>query len=354
MIAVNRFRQLINTCTQTNPQGVFRAARAAFLLLSAGTCPVLSAAEPAAATTQPEIPGKPYKADQFAAMRVTETWHKYAGRLTWGKGQCLAILDDGCRLDVPQWKVQLPWGPKVIAGYDSIDNDDDPTPVPPGYHGTSVGYPSSLQHNGVLGVAFNNQVAQVRCVSIVHLRKDETATMAAGLQWVIDNHRKYHITAVNLSPLDDQRHTEPVPTVVDAKLKQLRELGIWVGAPCGNHHYTDGISWPACQPYCFAIGGTVPGKHTAHLDRFSNTDLLVAATATSSSNAHAAGCAMILREAIEKTDFNWKPYGSNLADAMLAIFQQTGRKVEDEKTGLTFRELDLLAAVDFVFAAKQE
>ena len=63
---------------------------------------------------------------------------------------------------------------------------------------------------------------------------------------------------------------------------------------------------------------------------------------------------MILREAIEKTDFNWKPYGSNLADAMLAIFQQTGRKVEDEKTGLTFRELDLLAAVDFVFAAKQE
>jgi hypothetical protein len=299
-----------------------------------------------------EPPGKPYQPGQFAAMRVTDTWKKYDGKLTWGKGQTLAILDDGCKLTVPQWKVEMPWGKKVIAGYDSIDDDSDPTPVPPGYHGTSVGYPSSLNHNGVLGVAYNNYVAQVRCVSIVHLRKDESATLAKALQWVIDNHKKYNITAVNQSSLDDQRHQKPVPTVIDEKLKRLRELGIWVSAPCGNHHYTDGISWPACQPYCFAIGGTVPGKHTAHLDRFSNTDLLVAATATSSSNAYAAGCSMILREAIQKSGYNWKADGKNMADAMMALFQKTGRKVYDEKTKLNFRELDLLAAVDFVYGAK--
>jgi hypothetical protein len=303
---------------------------------------------------EPAIPGKPYRADNFRAMRVTDTWRKYAGRLTWGKGQCLAILDDGCKLDVPQWQVEMPWGKKVIATWDSVDGDDDPTPVPPGYHGTTVGYPSSLRHNGVLGVAFNNHVAQVRCVSVVHLRKDESETMAAGLQWVIDNHEKLHITAVNLSPLDDRRHQEPMPTAIDAKLKKLRQLGIWVSAPCGNHHYTDGISWPACQPYCFAVGATIPGKHTAHLDRYGNADLLVAATATSSSNAHAAACAMILREAIEKSHFDWKPYGDTLPDAMLAIFQQTGREIDDAKTGLTFKELDLLVAVDFVMATDKQ
>ena len=295
-------------------------------------------------------PGQPYQPVDFAAMRVTDTWKKYADRLTWGKGQCLAILDDGCKMTTPQWRVKLPWGKKVIATWDSIDMDDSPEPGPRGYHGTSVGYPSSLNYKGKLGVAFNNFVAQIRCVSIVHLRKDESKTMADALEWVITNHKKYNITAVNLSPLDDKRHKKPVATIIDEKLNRLRKLGIWVSAPCGNHNYTDGISWPACQPHCFAIGATVPGKHTAYLDRYSNTDLLVAARATSSSNAYACWCAMILREAIDKTDFHWKEHGSTLPDAMLDIFRKTGRVVYDPKTKLQFRELDLLAAVDFVYA----
>jgi hypothetical protein len=297
-----------------------------------------------------ELPGKPYNRENFDSMRVTDTWRKYAGRLTWGKGQCLAILDDGCTLTLPQWQVVMPWGRKVIATYDSIDGDEDPSPVKPCYHGTTMGYPSSLNFEGTLGVAFNNFVAHVRCVSVVHLRKDESKTMAAGLQWVIDHHRQYNITTVNLSPVDDQKHREPMPTVIDAKLEALRQLGVWVSAPCGNHHYTDGISWPASQPHCFAIGGTIPLKHEAHLDRHAKTALLVAATATSSSNGHAAGCSMILREAIEKAGYDWKRDGATLPDAMMTIFQKTGHVIADPKSGLTFRELDLLAAVDHVFA----
>lgn len=300
----------------------------------------------------PAVPGKPYRAADFAAMRVAETWEKYAGQLTWGKGQCLALLDDGCDISVPQWQTRLPWGPKVIATWDAVDGDDNPAHVKPGYHGTTIGYPSSLNYQGMLGVAFNNHVAHVRSVSVVHLRKDESRTMAAALQWVIDHHQQYNITTVNLAPLDDQQHQEPLATLIDAKLKQLRGLNIWVSAPCGNHHYTDGISWPACQPNCFAIGGTVPGKHQAHLDRYSNTDLLVPASATSSSNAYAAASSMILREAIEKSQFDWKPLGKNLPEAMMAIFQKTGREIEDPKSKLVFKELDLLAAVDFVMAGR--
>jgi hypothetical protein len=294
--------------------------------------------------------GAPYNAASFAQIRVTDTWRKYADRLTWGKGQCLAILDDGCNLADPPWQVELPWGRKVLATYNSIDGNDNPAPVPPGYHGTSVGYPSSLNHNGILGVAYNDFVAQVRCVSIVHLKgQGEAPTLAGGLQWVLDHHTRLTITAVNLSPLDDERHREPVPTVIDAKLEALREQGIWVSAPCGNHHYTDGISWPACQPCCFGIGGAVPGKHAAHLDRFANTDLLVAATATSSSNAYAAACSMILREAIGTSGYAWRRHGPNLAAAMMTIFQETGVAIDDPDTTRSFRELDLLAAVDHVF-----
>lgn len=296
------------------------------------------------------LPGKPYHEQCFAQLRVIDTWRRYAGRLSWGRGQCLALLDDGCDLADPPWQVRLPWGPKVLATHNSIDGNDDPAPVPPGYHGTSVGYPSSLNHQGVLGVAFDNYVAQVRCVSIVHLQgQGEAPTMAAALRWVAENHQRYHITAVNLSPLDDERHQQPVPTAIDEPLAALRQRGIWVSAPCGNHHYTDGISWPACQPLCFGIGATAPGRHEAHLDRFANTDLLVAAEATSSANAYAAASAQILREAIEKCQYPWQEEGADLPEAMLAICKKTGVPIGDPDTGCAFCELDLLAAVDHVF-----
>lgn len=297
--------------------------------------------------------GSSYYAESLAQIRVLDTWEKYRAVLSWGKGQCLALLDDGCDLTVPQWQTVMPWGKKVIATYNSIDGNADPTPVPPGYHGTSVGYPSSLNHEGVLGVAYNDFVAQVRCVTVVHLRQDESATMAAGLQWVIDHHREFNITAINLSPLDDERHQAPVATLIDEKLMALRTLGIWVSAPCGNHHYTDGISWPACQPYCFGIGATVPGKHEVHLDRYTNTDLLVAAQATSASNAYAAASSLILREVIDLAQYSWQKDGPTLPDATMVIFQQTGRPIYDAETGLTFRELDLLAAVDRVWGNRQ-
>ena len=43
----------------------------------------------------------------------------------------------------------------------------------------------------------------------------------------------------------------------------------------------------------------------------------------------------IVLRAIEKAGYDWKQHGKTLPDAMLAIFQQTGRKIEDPKTGLT-------------------
>jgi hypothetical protein len=302
-------------------------------------------------TTSFSAEGAPYNGVSFAQMRVTDAWRKYRNRLSWGQGQCLAILDDGCDLSVPQWQAPLPWGKKVIATHNSITGGADVSLVPPAYHGTTCGFPSSLNHNGIRGVAYNNHVAYVRCVTIMHLRQDESRTIAAGLDWVIQNHRRYNITAVNLSPVDDQRHREPLPTAIDATLRALRQLGIWVSAPCGNNNFTDGISWPACQPDCFAIGATVPGKHAAHLDRYANTDLLVCAEATSSSNAYAAAGAMILREAIEKSGYAWQNDGANLPDAFLAIFRRTGVPIRDPGTGLDFKELDLLAAVDHVIAA---
>jgi hypothetical protein len=61
---------------------------------------------------------------------------------------------------------------------------------------------------------------------------------------------------------------------------------------------------------------------------------------------------MILREAIEKKNYNWKTNGESLPEAMMAILQKTGKPVTDPVTELTFRRLDLLAALNYIYKGK--
>ncbi len=290
----------------------------------------------------------PYSAVEFKRMGVLDVWEKYEGVLTWGKGQTIAMVDDGCNIDVPEWKAVMPWGPKVIANWNVFEENDNPRPVPPGYHGTSIGFPSSLNHEGKRGVAYNDYVIQIRAITIVHLPRIESETVAKALKWVIAHREKYNITAVNLAPVDDKRHNESLETEIDEPLRELRKLNVWVSAPTANNQYTDGISWPACSPECFAIGAVKPAEDVVHLDRCALVDIVVPASATSSSNAFICGAALILREAIEKSGYQWKKDGETLPDAMMAIFKRTGPKVFDPATGLTFPRLDLLAAVQAV------
>ncbi len=300
------------------------------------------------------LAGEPVEPVSFGHARVTEAWKAYADVLTFGRGQTLALVDDGCKLSMPEWSTPVDGRPKVLVSYDSIDGDDDPKHEGRGYHGSTIGIPSSLNFQGKWGVAYNNQVAVIRGLECCHCKVADSRTLAAGLQWVIDNHAKYRITTVNLAPVDDQAHDKPVATEIDDKLAELRKLGIWVSAPTGNHGFTNGISWPSCQPNCFAIGAVSPGKDVVTQDRHDKVDLLVPAAATSSSNAIVCGAVMLLREAIDKTEYDWKADGKNLPEAMLAILQKTGTLVVDVTTNRSYWRLDVLAALQHVFAhAKQ-
>ena len=303
----------------------------------------------------------PYGRVYFEQIGVIAAWEKYQNVLTFGKGQTLALLDDGCDVDIPEWKVVMPWGPKVIATWNSMTDTTDCRAIPPAQHGTTMAFPSSLNYNGKAGIAYNNFMTPVSCVKMVHISESEipaaTVSMKKALEWVVENRERLNITAVNLAPVDDQAHAGDKTSDLDPVLKKLRELGVWVSAPCGNNNYTTGISWPAASPYCFAIGGADWGKGedgvvqpVARFDRFSNTDILSPAGATSSSNAFLVGSAMVVREAIEKSGYDWKTKGKTLPDAMLAIFKETGRDAHDKATGLTFKMVNLLGALDYVFA----
>ncbi|HEY0985170.1 S8 family serine peptidase [Schlesneria sp.] len=296
------------------------------------------------------VAGEPVEPLAFQHARVVDAWEAYSDVLTFGKNQTLALLDDGCKLSMPEWSTPVNGVPKVLVTYDSVDGDDDPRHEGRGYHGSTIGVPSSLNFMGKWGVAYNNQVAIIRGLECCHCNVADSLPLSRGLQWVIDHHKKYRIAVVNLAPVDDLAHAKPVDTEIDDKLAQLRELGIWVSAPTGNHGFANGISWPACQPNCFAIGAVQPGEDVVTQDRDAKVDLVVPASATSSSNAILCGSVMLLSEAIEKTEYDWKSDGKNLPEAMLKIFQTTGKPVTDDATKLTFQRLDLKAALDHVFA----
>ena len=183
--------------------------------------------------------GEPAQPAAFKHAGVIAAWRTFGDRLTFGKGQTLALVDDGCDLGRPEWSKSAGKVPKVLVAYDSVDGDDDPRHEGRGYHGSTIGIPSSLNYNGKWGVAFNNQLAVIRSLECCHCKTSDGKTVAAALQWIIDHHRQYRITTVNLAPVDDQPHAEPVATEIDAKLAQLRRLGIWVSAPTGNHNFTE-------------------------------------------------------------------------------------------------------------------
>jgi len=301
-------------------------------------------------------PLQPVEPSSFAHAGILDAWRAYGERLSFGRGQTLALVDDGCDLAMPEWSTPVDGVPKVLVSYDSVSDDDDPRHEGKGYHGSTIGVPSSLNHKGRRGVAWNNQVAVIRALECCHCHVRDSVSLAKGLEWIVKHHKQHRITTVNLAPVDDLAHGEPVPTGIDAPLERLRELGIWVSAPTGNHDFRDGISWPACQPNCFAIGAVkpvspapAPDAEVVYLDRHSKVDLVVPAAATSSSNALVCGSAMLLREAIELRKFDWKPLGKTMPDAMLAIFQKTGQPAHDPGTNLTFRRLDLKRALDFVW-----
>lgn len=304
-------------------------------------------------TAQDLAPIAPAQPEGFIQARITDTWAAYADQLSFGLGQTLALLDDGCTLSRPEWQTLRDGVPKVRVAYDAVDGDTDPKHEGRGYHGTTIGIPSSLDFPHQRGVAWQNQIAVVRSLECCHGTVADSASLARALQWVIDHHKEHQITTVNLAPVDNREHRAPVPTEIDAKLARLRELGVWVSAPSGNHAFTSGISWPAAQGDCFAIGAVIPGQDVIHCDRSEKVALLAPATATSSANAIVCGSAMILREAIDKSRFDWRREGANLPDAMMNIFQRSGQPVTDPLTGRVYRRLDLLAAVQHVLGAAQ-
>ncbi|MEO0604267.1 MAG: S8 family serine peptidase, partial [Myxococcota bacterium] len=183
-----------------------------------------------------------------------------------------------------------------------------------------------------------------------------------ALDWSVANQATYNIASINMS-LGLGGYTSPCTTTpFEAGIAAAKAAGMSVVVASGNDSQINAISTPACAPSAFSVGAVFDQTETGwghcmgdvrEADRvvcFSNSasflDLLAPGynvtggghemSGTSMAAPHVAGAMAVLRAA----DPN-----ATVAELEQRL-QDTGVTVTDHRNGLSFRRLDLAAAVD--------
>lgn len=174
-----------------------------------------------------------------------------------GKGVTIAFLDSGF---YPH--VDLTTPKNRIIGYRSlIDADGELNslfqPDVASWHGMMTSVVAA--GNGSLSNGFYRGIAPDADVVLVKLARTGRITdknIQDGLEWVLENRKKYHIRVVNISAGgDDEQHylTDPLSQAVE----ECTAAGITVVCAAGNAGHLPGhpVVPPASAPSSIAVGG---------------------------------------------------------------------------------------------------
>jgi hypothetical protein len=209
-----------------------------------------------------------------------------------GSGHGVAVIDKGINYLHPLLGANPATNtpsPRIVNAYDFEDNDTDAFPEKDGNkdqdqmagHGTGVAglFVSPYYVND--GYA---QQGMLQGALLYSLRQksgsDNQESIKLAMEWVLANHAKYHITAVNLTDFFGTAATTPV---YDAAAKQLWDAGIFVATPVANNFLgapsvglppRTPIGFPGKSPWIFATGGVGFGGMRKETQRGADLDML--------------------------------------------------------------------------------
>ncbi len=156
-----------------------------------------------------------------------------------GTGMTVAVIDTGVDYNNSALGGSFGPGSKVIAGYDFADNSANPMATS-SQHGTAVAGLIGSDNPGDLGVAPGVDIVALRVTDSTNTAS--LTSVANALQWVINNHAQYNITAVNMSLSDGNNYAQNwfatgggEATVVTNLIGQLTAMNIPVVAATGNN-----------------------------------------------------------------------------------------------------------------------
>src|SRR5262249_24984699 len=174
-----------------------------------------------------------------------------------GDGYSVAVIDTG--IDYTHPALGGGWGKRVIAGWDFVNNDQDP--MDDNGHGTHVA--------GIIGssdATYTGVAPHVRFVALKVLDASGSGSFGAvedALQWVVDHRAQFNIVAINLS-LGSGNYTSNPYTFLDPEFATLTQQGVFISVASGNSYYSfgsqQGLSYPAIDPYAVSVGAVWAGN----------------------------------------------------------------------------------------------
>jgi type VI secretion system secreted protein VgrG len=178
-----------------------------------------------------------------------------------GTGMTVAVIDTGVNYQNEALGGAFGPGHKVVAGYDFTQNDGDPLATA-SQHGTAVAGLIASSDPNHPGVAPGADVAALRVFGSAN--QGNFDKVAAALQWVIDNHSKYDITAVNLSMSDGNNYAQNwfsqdggIGQQITGLIGRLDALNIPVVAATGNSfNGQQGTGFPSIIPDTISVTST--------------------------------------------------------------------------------------------------
>ena len=294
-----------------------------------------------------------------------------------GTGQTVAIIDSGIAYDHFALGGGFGANYRVVGGWDFTgENDADPyDDGPKGAHGTHVA--------GIVGGDAGADHGVAPGVDLVALRVfDDVGNgyfswVENALRWVHFNRNNFEnpITTVNLSLGVSSWNSTAIPswTTLEDEFALLEADGIFVAVSAGNSYASfnaPGLGYPATSPYVVPVmsvtdGGVLasysqrdvraiaaPGssiRSTVPDYKGNNngiTDDYAYFSGTSMASPYIAGASVLIREAMEfvgRTGITQ----DNIYDHMMS----TGTAFVDAATGLTFKRLNLEAAINALIPA---
>ncbi|SMP74904.1 Serine protease, subtilisin family [Neorhodopirellula lusitana] len=300
-----------------------------------------------------------------------------------GYGQTIAVIDSGIAYDHLAFanesgQTGFGSGYRVVGGWDFAENDADPyDDAPSGYHGTHVAGLASGMTDTIDGDTFRGVAPGADLVALRVFDDDGNGNLAwieSSLRWVYDNQDSFEfpITTVNLSlgtELTDANRDYAYGLIED-ELQLLFEDDILVFAAAGNGQVqlspdADDLMYPASSSWVSAVGsvdtnGNLSGfsqraddmfvaegqqlqssvpEHVLGYDGYVND--YTSLSGTSMSSPQVAAASILVRQAMQDAGIE------ATSESILQRMQDTSVEHVDPTTGVSYRSLDIEAAIDF-------
>ena len=178
-----------------------------------------------------------------------------------GAGLSVAVIDTGVNYRLGAFGGGLGEGHRVVGGYDFAEKDSDPFATT-WQHGTAVAGLIASSDPAHPGVAPGAGIVALRVFGDDN--KGDFDRIAAAFQWVIDNHEKFRISAVNLSISDGNNYTRNwyaadngIGQRMATLIGQLRALNIPVVTATGNSFKGEqGVGFTAIDHQTISVTST--------------------------------------------------------------------------------------------------